>query len=160
MRKAWFVLALTGLVGATMAAQGCSSDDSKDGELALPGRDPSKDSGTPDTEKRDPPDSGVEPAPDCKSVTLKASDIPACDTCVKDKCCADVLACDKSSDCKALQECIAPCDQDDIICILTCTETHSSGADKLREVGSCAQSKCKVECPAPDAGGDPFDAGI
>lgn len=59
----------------------------------------------------------------------------------------------ESADCTALQECLAPCAQDDIVCILGCQEMHPKGNDALTEVGSCARSKCKSECPSntPDA---------
>ena len=159
MRRACWVLALTGPVGVILAAEGCSSNESKDGDLALPGRDPTKDSGATESGSSGNTDSGTEPAPDCKSLALKVSDRPACDTCTKEKCCAEVLTCDKSADCKALQECLEPCAQDDDLCILTCIASHEGGSDKLQDVGQCAASKCKNECPPPDAGGDPFDAG-
>lgn len=156
-------LSVTLLTTATFVtfatAGGCSSDDSKDGTIALPERDPKTDAGK-ESGTAPPADSGA-PAPDCKSMTLKVSDKPACDTCAKDKCCAEVLACDKSNDCKALQACLEPCANDDLVCVLTCQAAHPKGQDALQEVGSCALANCKTECPSetPDSG-DPFDSGL
>lgn len=159
MRKAYWTVALVVFGGTGIAAQGCSSDDAKDGDLNLPGRDPLKDAG-PEGGQKPAPDTGTETPLDCKSYTKKVSDRPACDTCTKEKCCKEVLACADSADCEALQACLEPCAQDDDLCILTCIAAHEGGSDKLQNVGQCAQSKCKNECPPPDAGGDPFDSGL
>lgn len=141
-----------------VAAGGCSSDATKDGSVDLPERDPKKDAGA--DSGTTPTDSGPA-APDCTSMPLKVSDKPACDTCAKAKCCAEVQTCDKSNDCKALQACLEPCANDDLVCVLTCQAAHPKGQDALQEVGSCALANCKVECPSetPDSG-DPFDAGL
>ena len=93
-------------------------------------------------------------------ITTRYSGHPACDACTKQKCCDEVQACNKSADCKALQQCLDPCAQDDDLCILTCISGHESGSNKLQEVGSCAQVECKNECPPPDAGGGVFDSGL
>lgn len=158
MRKAYWLVAIAVFGGSAIAIEGCSSESSKDGNLNLPSRDPAKDGGSDGTTSQG--DTGTEPPADCKSYTKKVSDRPACDTCTKEKCCSEILTCDKSADCKALQDCLEPCAQDDDLCILTCIAAHEGGSDKLQDVGQCAQSKCKAECPPPDAG-DPFgDSGI
>jgi hypothetical protein len=152
-----FVVAFTGLSIAAVAGAACSSSSSGDGDSNLPSR---TEAGA-DTSQTTAPDSAV-PAASCKDLALVVGEPKACDDCAKSKCCDEVLACNNSSDCKALQECIKPCAQDDFVCIGTCSEAHSKGASLLQEVGSCAQTNCKTECASsqPDAG-DPFaDSGL
>jgi hypothetical protein len=88
----------------------------------------------------------------------KVSDRPACDTCTKAKCCDEIVACDKDSDCKAIQKCFEECPPNDDTCGLVCLTAHDKGANTLQGVSSCAQDKCATECPSsvPDAGEDPF----
>jgi hypothetical protein len=156
VRNALLFFALAGVVvSAASFAGGCSSEDPKDARVNLPPRDPNTDSGT-----APPVDSGTTPPLDCTKSASKVSETPACDTCAKQKCCAEIQACVASNDCLALQKCIEPCDQSDTFCIYECTLKHGKGAEKLQEVGSCAGLKCKAECPEPDAG-DPFaDSGL
>jgi hypothetical protein len=78
---------------------------------------------------------------------------------VKASCCEQITACDKTDDCAALEKCLDDCAAGDQVCPLACQAIHEKGAGVLQDVGSCAQSKCKKECPIelPDAGGDaPF----
>ena len=156
MSKFVFVVGFTGLTLVAAAGAACSSSSSGDGESNLPAR---TEAGA-DTSTTTTADAAV--ATSCKDLTLVVGEPKACDDCAKSKCCDEVLACTKSADCTALQECIAPCQQDDFVCIATCSEAHSKGAALLQEVGSCAKSSCKTECAAsePDAG-DPFaDSGL
>jgi hypothetical protein len=129
-------------------AFGCSDSTGTENPAPLPDR--GGDAAAPAT------DSGVS----CTNVTFSVSDTPACDQCAKDKCCAEVLACSASADCKGLQDCIAPCASTDFQCILTCQSAHDKGSGLLQDLGSCAQSSCKAECPdnTPDADlfGDAF----
>lgn len=85
-------------------------------------------------------------------------DRPACDSCSRAKCCAQVLECDKTPDCKAMMKCIGDCADDDIACVLTCQLGHDKGAALLGDLASCVQESCEAECPssAPDGGDDPF----
>jgi hypothetical protein len=151
------VLAITAaaVAIACTAVFGCSSDSGGSGGSDLPTRD-TTDAGKTSTSSSSgaTPDAGA----NCSNLALKTSDTPSCDTCVKDKCCEQVLACDQSFDCKALQQCIAPCDQSDFSCILTCQTAHDKGAAILAEVGQCAQFRCGPQCPdqTPDSG--TFDA--
>jgi hypothetical protein len=151
VRKLTFVMGFTGIVTALAAAAACSDSIPTDGLVNLPPRDAAT------AADADTTDSAVS----CKDLQLKVGDPAACDQCAKDKCCAEVLACDKSADCKALQNCIAPCAQDDLVCILTCQEAHPKGGDLLQEVGSCAQNNCKNECPSMQSDADIFgDSGL
>ena len=154
MSKFLFLVGLTGLTIAAAAA--CSSSTGSDGDNNLPAR---TEAGA-DTSTTTAADAA--PAESCANLTLVVGEPAICDQCAKSKCCSQVLACTKSADCTALQECIAPCAQDDFVCIGTCSEAHSNGAALLQEVGSCAKSSCKTECAGsqPDAG-DPFaDSGL
>jgi hypothetical protein len=149
VRKFVFLMGFTGVAMAVMAGAACSNSTPNDGNINLPTR--------PDDAAVDSADSAVS----CKDLQLKVGDPAACDQCAKDKCCAEVMACNNSADCKALQECIAPCAQDDLVCILTCQEAHSNGAGQLQEVGACAQNNCKNECPSMQSDADIFaDAGL
>ncbi len=155
MRKFLFILGFTGVAAVVMAGAACSSSSPNDGRIDLPTRpdDAMGDSAV----APDPMDSAVS----CKNLALKVGEPAACDQCAKEKCCAEVMACNSSADCKALQECIAPCAQDDLVCILTCQDAHSNGASKLQDVGSCAQSNCKNECPSMQSDADIFaDSGL
>ncbi|MBX3188342.1 MAG: hypothetical protein KF819_15090 [Labilithrix sp.] len=144
MRRAFFFLGISSLVLAAFAFA-CGDDDAKDGGIDLPPRDNPRDGGQEAADTATPTS--------CKDLTLKVGEPAACDQCAKDKCCDEVLACTKSADCEALQQCLEPCAQDDLLCILTCQTQHPKGADLLQEVGACAQSRCKTECPSnvPDA---------
>ena len=152
MRKFVFLMGFSGVAMVITAGAACSNSTPNDGRIDLPTR---PDSAVADS--ADPTDSAVS----CKDLQLKVGEPAACDQCAKDKCCAEVMACDKSADCKALQECIAPCAQDDLVCILTCQDAHSNGASKLQDVGACAQSNCKNECPSMQSDADIFaDSGL
>jgi hypothetical protein len=121
------------------AGAACSNSSPNDGRIDLPARsDAEVDSS---------------PAESCTNLALRVGEPDSCDKCAKSKCCTEVLACTKSADCTALQECLTPCAQDDIVCILGCQEMHPKGNDALTEVGTCARAKCKNECPSntPDA---------
>ncbi len=87
----------------------------------------------------------------------KVDDRPACDQCVRAKCCDEVLACDKTADCKAVGKCFDDC-KGDLFCQLTCQDTHATGFNVLQGVGNCATASCPNECPSqtPDGGVDPF----
>ena len=145
-------MAFTGVAAVIMAGVACSSSTPNDGRVDLPTR---PDDGAVDSAQ------AADSAVSCKDLKLKVGDPAACDQCAKDKCCAEVMACNNSADCKALQECIAPCAQDDLVCILTCQDAHSKGADALQEVGACAQNNCKNECPSMQSDADIFaDSGL
>jgi hypothetical protein len=151
VRKFIFVLGFTGVAAVVMAGVACSNSSPNDGRIDLPTR--------PD-DAMVAPDS-ADSAVSCKDLALKVGEPAACDQCAKEKCCAEVMACNSSADCKALQECIAPCAQDDVFCILTCQDAHSNGASKLQDVGACAQSNCKNECPSMQSDADIFaDSGL
>lgn len=145
MRRTIVVLGIIAFIGPAAVVTACGDDKNGDGRIDLP---PRADGGTDG-----PTDGGGSPQESCGNLALKVGEPAACDKCAKEKCCAQVLACTKSEECDALQECLAPCDQSDIICIGVCQEQHSGGATLLRSVGTCAKSKCKAECPdnTPDA---------
>lgn len=153
MTKAFGKIALLGLLG-TAAVVGCSDDAKTEDPAPLPTR--------PGDTRRDGGGGGeldAEAAPTCTNLSLKVSERPACDTCAKEKCCDELLACNESATCKALQECIEQCASDDLPCVLTCQAANQSGSALLEAVGNCAMASCKAECPAevPDADlGDAF----
>lgn len=152
LSKFFFSVAFTGLTIAAAAGAACSSSSGGDGDPGLPARfEAGAEASTADAAA----------AESCKDLALVVGEPKACDQCVKAKCCDSVLACTKSADCTAVQECIAPCAQDDFICISTCTESHPRGTEILQEIGSCAKTNCKTECASsepPDSGG--FDTGL
>lgn len=154
LSKFFFFVGFTGLTIAAAAGAACSSSSGGEGDTGLPARiEAGAETSTT------VPDAA--PAESCKDLALVVGEPKACDQCVKAKCCDSVLACTKSADCTAVQECIAPCAQDDFICISTCTESHPKGTEILQEIGSCAKTSCKTECASsepPDSGG--FDTGL
>ena len=153
--KTALTIAAAAVAIACTAVFGCGNDSGGGGGSDLPTRgDTDSGKSTSSSSSGGTPDSGAV----CTNLALKTSDTPACDTCVKDKCCDQVIACDQSFDCKALQQCIAPCDPNDFACILTCQTAHDKGASILAEVGQCAQFRCGPQCPSetPDSG--TFDA--
>jgi hypothetical protein len=137
---------------ASAVAFGCGDSNKSDNPAPLPSR--GDDAGGQTTTD------GGSGNPSCTNVTLQVSDTPACDTCAKDKCCTEVLACDKSADCKGLQDCLSKCASTDFQCLLTCQSAHDKGSGLLQDLGSCAQLSCAAECPdqTPDADlfGDAF----
>ena len=155
MRTAYLAIGVGFVAAVTMYGLGCSSDTPKDGQVDLPPRDQQEDASTPPAAA----DTGA-PAVDCSKTSVKVSDRPACETCAKSKCCKEIAACDESNDCKALIKCGDTCDPSDIFCAFECQTKYPTGTDRLREVGSCTELNCATECPAPDGGIDPFDAGI
>jgi hypothetical protein len=149
VRKRFLFLGFISLVMGSFAGSACTSTTPPDDRLDLPGRTPGTDASS---------DDGAV-APKCTDLAAKVSDRPACDKCAKEKCCSQIQACNESEDCKGLQDCLAPCAQEDLVCILTCQDAHGTGATKLQEVGSCATNKCKAECPSETPDADIFDAG-
>lgn len=101
-------------------------------------------------------DTTPEEQADCSSHT-PVDNRPACDQCTRANCCTQVLACDDNADCAAIVKCLDDC-AGDVVCMLVCQASHSSGASSLQQVASCASTKCSNECPQQqlDAGIDPF----
>jgi hypothetical protein len=151
VRKVVFFIGFISLSVPAVAVIACSSDTPNDGRIDLPPRQ--------DTGQRPQPEGDSAPAESCTNLTLKVGEPAACDNCAKTKCCSEVLACSKSSDCTALQECIAPCAQTDFLCITACQASHPEGDSELGAVGRCARSKCKVECPSETPDADIFGDG-
>lgn len=71
---------------------------------------------------------------------------PPCDACVRAKCCDEVLACDGSPSCKAVQTCLDACDENDTACALDCYVANETGAELLTAVGACASQQCAGDC--------------
>ncbi|MDB4938831.1 MAG: hypothetical protein JWP87_5803 [Labilithrix sp.] len=155
MRKFVFFFGFSGLVSAAaLAAVACGDSSPNDGRVDLPGRD--EDGASKETGTSNPGVDSATPAASCKDITFKVGEPASCDQCAKAKCCEEVLTCVNTPDCTRLQECIAPCDQSDFVCIGTCQDMHPKGNASLIDVGSCVQSNCKTECPSqtPDGGND------
>ena len=132
---------------------GCSAP-SPDGTGLSRGRGSSSGSSGDERADDDSPSSAGASCTDHASV----HDVPACDQCTRASCCEFVLACDKSPDCEAMMTCLEDC-KDDLTCGLTCQIAHEKGGSILNDVGACARSKCKAECPSVQLdGGIDFDA--
>ena len=102
-------------------------------------------------------DGGTKTPADCSKMGAVDSR-PACGTCTKQKCCAQLQACEASAECKAAQACIAACAEDDFFCVLQCSAAGGNGGDLLQDVGTCASQQCKTECPSSfDIGDGGFD---
>lgn len=141
---------------ATFIAIGCSSESS-DPNTGLPPRKTAKDGGEETTSSSGNTDTDAGSGYDCTNHE-SVDDRPACDQCARANCCEWITKCDQSAQCKAVQNCLKDCANDDVVCILGCQAQGGSGAEYLQELGACAQNECESECPAqtPDAGG--FDA--
>lgn len=140
--RAFLVAAVVGsaCLGLVLA---CGSESGKESPSELPNRNPGdgEEGGT-----KEAPDAGVLTCTDRAAVDTR----PACDTCAKQNCCQQIIDCDNEPDCRALQDCIEPCDQNDFSCIGLCQLAHPNGSDALLAVGSCVGSKCKADCPPPE----------
>lgn len=153
------MIAFTASVAAAVVI-GCGSDKD-DGSSGLPPRTSStKDAG--DTSSSSSSSSGSTQTDsstgyDCSN-HASVDDRPACDQCARAKCCEWITKCDQSAQCKAVQNCLKDCANDDFVCILGCQTQGGSGAEYLQELGACAQNECKSECPSSgvDAGFDAF----
>ncbi|MBX3234316.1 MAG: hypothetical protein KIT84_21625 [Labilithrix sp.] len=137
---------------------GCSSSNESNGSTKRnrsSGDDDDDDNGKPKTSSSSSSGASVE----CSS--LPASDPrPACDECVKAKCCEEYAACEKETACKANKKCVEDCESGDIGCLLICA--NSPGADTAQTFGICVGNQCNDECPdtsgAKDGGLDFGDA--
>lgn len=147
------VLGVSGLV----LAVGCSSSTKDESPTPFPQRSSSSgatdggssgssgSSGTSGT-------SGTSGAPaDCTN-HAKVDDRPACDQCARAKCCKEILACDQSSSCLALQDCLAACAPNDVFCQLSCSG-NDTAVNLLSDVGNCAKRNCPSECPSTASDG-------
>ena len=156
MRKTFSGLVLTASFGLVVAF-GCGDSD-KDGGTGLPPRNSGdKDSGQTNTSSSGGTSSSGDVTYDCSNHE-PVSDTPACDQCAKAKCCKQILICDSSESCKAVQACVKACPDGDFFCIVGCDATGGTGSELFKDVGACAQNNCKSECPAAevDAGFDAF----
>ncbi len=152
-----FVALLSVPAGIVALACGGGSSTGPDDPNAVDGGAKSDGGGSDSGSSGDGGGGTSDDGPSCSNVTFKASDNPTCDTCAKGKCCTEVLACSASADCQAFNDCLSQCADGDIACVLTCASLHDKGSGIAQDLAACAQSKCKTECPLPDAGSANFD---
>jgi hypothetical protein len=147
---------------ATAVVIGCGDDKGDDGSGLPPRTSGNKDAGstssTSSSTSSGSTDTDSGSGYDCSN-HASVDDRPACDQCARAKCCEWITKCDQSAQCKAVQNCLKDCANDDFVCILGCQSQGGTGAEYLQELGACAQNECKSECPssAPDGG---FDGGF
>lgn len=152
MLKTLRLLVVTAAIG-TVIVVGCGDDDKNTG-ANLPPRNSGKDAET-NTSTSGGSSGNTDPNYDCSN-RAAVDDDPACDQCARSKCCEWITKCDGSPSCKAAQECIAACDDGDIICVQSCAATGGTGAVFLQEFGACVSNECKTECQSAQ----PEDAGF
>jgi hypothetical protein len=71
-------------------------------------------------------------------------DVPECQPCAFDNCCAETEACNQQSDCWALLQCIGTClDQ---ACVDTCNAQFPNGETALNAFTECTSGSCQMEC--------------
>ncbi|MCB9555287.1 MAG: hypothetical protein H6707_04230 [Deltaproteobacteria bacterium] len=102
------------------AIQDAQLNDSKVGELAVPDAAPQG----------------------CSSTSLKTMH-PACNDCLSAACCAELLACEGSSDCRRYLGCISSCDG--ATCRQQCDATFASGRQLSAKIETCIAGQ-RAEC--------------
>ncbi len=142
---------------ATAVVIGCGDDKGDDGSGLPPRTSGNKDAGSTSSSSTSSGSTDTDSGSgyDCSN-HASVDDRPACDQCARSKCCEWITKCDQSAQCKAVQNCLKDCANDDFVCILGCQSQGGTGAEYLQELGACAQNECKSECPssAPDGGFD------
>ena len=174
-RAALGLASLLAFAVAATAATGCSSLPEEDEGELLPPRsydltDDAPDTSASSTTEGDTSTGGGEEGDSsgpkggggeggtCGSIA-NVSAKPACDTCMRSKCCKYLTACDESPSCKLLGRCLEACSNDDTECILTCAYRHSAARTDYENIAACAQLECESECPVGDVQVD-FDVDL
>ncbi len=84
---------------------------------------------------------GGTPVDLCKA----AADDHPCDTCFKQKCCAELSACVNDTDCADLLHCVTRCGGQ--LCLDSCFQQYPDAVDKLDAVSDCNDANCaSVTC--------------
>ena len=156
MLKTLRLLVITASVG-TVVVVGCGNDDNSTGTNLPPRNSGDKDGGQTNTSSSGGSSGTTDPNYDCSN-HAPVDDDPECDKCARDKCCEWITKCDGSPSCKATQDCLAACADNDTACILTCGTGGGTGGVFLQEFGACVANGCKNECDytPPDGGVDAF----
>lgn len=77
-------------------------------------------------------------------ICAAGADDNTCDTCQKQKCCAELTACSDDADCNGLATCAAACADD--TCVQTCLDTYPDGFAILDEAATCQTENCGTPC--------------
>lgn len=149
-------VALTAAFGVVVVI-GCGGDDNDGGEGLPPRNAGTKDAETNTGSSGTTTSSSGDPTYDCSN-REPVDDNPACDQCARSKCCEWITKCDGSPSCKAAQNCIAACDDGDIICVQGCAVTAGAGGTFLQEFGACVTNECKSECESSQPDASTFDS--
>jgi hypothetical protein len=70
--------------------------------------------------------------------------VAACDTCVDTNCCSQASACSNDTECLAILDCVANCN--DSTCDTACMNAHPTGKTKEQSLVTCVSSHCSTEC--------------
>jgi hypothetical protein len=73
------------------------------------------------------------------------SDLPACDTCMRDRCCDEASACGNNSSCLSYWDCVVACDGSSS-CRLACEDTFPSGVGPYEGLRDCLLDNCHSAC--------------
>jgi hypothetical protein len=68
-----------------------------------------------------------------------------CGLCLRQSCCAESLACYKSSACQSYLDCIATC-AGDTDCLFACESANPDGASNGTALEDCGKANCPSEC--------------
>lgn len=138
-----------GMVFAALLAIGCSSSTTSTGSGSGSPSPSTSDAGKADSAMGTSPitaggDGGTTPtAQGCGVET----GLPACDTCLSQKCCTPIDACSDEADCVALDECLSKCTQaNGQACGDACFQAHPKGAPLVDAIDQCVETNCKTAC--------------
>jgi hypothetical protein len=69
---------------------------------------------------------------------------PACETCVENSCCSELMACGPGTDCNAFIACANACPMTNgQTCVQTCQTNHASGVMAFQAVTQCYDQNCR-----------------
>ncbi|MDC0680334.1 hypothetical protein [Sorangium atrum] len=88
---------------------------------------------------------GGEAVYDCASIG------DPCTTCLALRCQESYCACQRSTECAALGNCLLGCAAEDVACKQACMTAHRAGISGIFLEGGCASELCRAQCPSRDA---------
>ncbi|HEY4120682.1 MAG TPA: hypothetical protein VGM56_22610 [Byssovorax sp.] len=82
----------------------------------------------------------------CKQQCLCTSDGTSCGDCETSKCCDTLAACELSTDCLELDQCVGQCGASDQNCVNSCAGQFPNGVTPLNSFFMCLQNSCATPC--------------
>jgi hypothetical protein len=95
----------------------------------------------------------VDTAPPTAQCALSfPTEMPVCDTCIGQHCCADDNACGSDQACLSVVSCMDRCEispdagANPTACLDACAQANPAGANTLAALEQCMESQCQTDC--------------